>query len=68
MNDIKEQELQQYSDLEKIELGSQFLRDSIKKNNYKNQKSLEIDIEWLEAFIEWRDIYNERVLAKSRVL
>lgn len=68
MEQIRDVVMEQYSELEKMNLGQNLLQAEIEKNNYKNEMSRQIDLEWLEAFTEWRDIYNERLLAKSRVL
>ena len=51
------------SDLEIIELGQQYLAEDLQKNKYKTENSRNCDLEWLEAFKEWRDIYNERLVA-----
>lgn len=68
LDEIKSERLSEYSDLEKIDLGQKYLQEAIQKNKYKNENSRQIDLEWLESFMEWRDIYNEKLLAKSRVL
>jgi hypothetical protein len=67
LDGAKEYYLEAFSDLEKIDIAQQMLMEAIEKDCYKNPNSKQTDLEWLEAFMEWRDIYNERILAKTRV-
>lgn len=67
INELFQESIVDLSELDIITQGEELLKAEIKADNYKTEQAKLIDIEWLEAFSEWRDIYNEKLLAKSRV-